>query len=222
MRGFHRLDETELAGLDDADLVAHALAAREAGEWEQAGLALKIFAFGMEEPVRAFVRGRLRSHGDTVVDEVVERALESALRSIESLAGATPEQARAFVFRIARRRIADFLRKGRLGLEPLDEAEGGEGAPPRGLVVEDGAGEVEASLLVAELLGRLREDHRQAVELNVLAGYSARETVELIGSRDGGPGDDSMSEQNVHQIASRFRAELRARIAGEGLGEVSG
>ena len=51
----------------------------------------------------------------------------------------------------------------------------------------------------------------------IISGYSARETADLIGSRFDGQFNDSMSEQNVHQIASRFRKELRARLeqAGE-------
>jgi len=44
-------------------------------------------------------------------------------------------------------------------------------------------------------------------------GYSARETVERLRGREPGPADDSLTEDNVHQIASRFRKQLRARLA---------
>jgi hypothetical protein len=55
------------------------------------------------------------------------------------------------------------------------------------------------------------------VEDCVLLGYSAREAVERVASRFDGESDDSMTEQNVHQICSRFRKDLRARLeAGAG------
>jgi RNA polymerase sigma factor (sigma-70 family) len=212
MGGFLRLTETELAELDDSELIEYVVGARAAGAPEEAGMALKIFAFGMEEPVRAFVRSRLRDQGDSAVDEIVGRSLESSLGSIESLAGSTPQEARAFVFKIARRRIADFHRKGRPPVSSLDDDPGGTAPVPDGLRVADESGEVETSILIEELLAELRDDHRAVVELNVLSGYSARETADLVASRNGAGPDDSMTEQNVHQIASRFRKELRSRL----------
>lgn len=216
MGSFRSLAESKLAEFDDSALIEYAVAARNAGADTEATLALRIFAFGMEDPVRRFIQGRLGSQGDVVVEEILERTLESALRSIESLAGSTSAEARAFVFRIARRRIADHLRKARPRIGSLDDEDGpGSGPAPAGLQVGDQAGAVESGLLIDELLSALRPAHREAVELNVLSGYSARETAEMIRSRDGAGSDDSMSEQNVHQIASRFRKELRSRIAGE-------
>lgn len=208
---FPRLEDHQLARLGDPELIDYVVAAREAGDEDAARLGLRIFAFGMEEVVRAFIRSRLASHGDAAVEEVAERTLEDAIRSIASLAGRTPEEARAFVFRIGRRRIADHLRRGRARTESLDdEVTGGTAAA---LGSEDGLAAAETTLVIDELIGELRGDHRAVVELNVLSGYSARETVELIRGRDVGDPDDSMSEQNVHKIASRFRRDLRSRLA---------
>ena len=217
MAGFRRLEEGELAGLDDGELVAYALEARGAGEGDQALLALQIFAFGMEDRLRAFVRSRLDSHGDTVIEELTERALEQAIGSIDRLRGRTAAEARAFVFTIARRRIADYHRSARgqagvaTGEQTVEEhAGGGEDGST------DEADAVEARILIDEALAELRPDHRAVVERCVLMGLSARETAGEVASRFEGQSDDSMSEQNVHQICSRFRKDLRLRLeAGE-------
>jgi len=218
MASLRRLNERELAELDDPELIAYARAARGTGEEEDCRLALRIFAFGMETAVRAFVRARMDSHSETAVEEVAERTLEGAVRSIESFVGTTPQEARAFVFTIAKRRIADYLRKERPRIQSLDEQSGEDGYQkvPEALRLDDEADATDTAILVDELLANLRPDHRRVVELSFFSGYSARETVERIGGRDGGADDDFMTEQNVHQITSRFRRELRARLSEAG------
>ena len=203
MASLRPLSDTELARLGDDELVAYALRARASGDGDAADLALQIFAFGLEDALRAFVRSRLDSHGDAAIEEVAERALEDAIRSIRGLRGETAPEARAFVFKIARLRIADFHRRGRVRTAPLDagaEAGGSDAAA------------IDTGLLLEGTLAELRPDHKLVVEHFVLSGYSARETAELVRRRLDGRADDSMSEQNVHQIASRFRRDLRARL----------
>lgn len=216
---FKSLSESELARLDDDPLIAYAVEARDAGESEAMTLALQIFAFGMEDALRACIRNRLDSHGDAVIEEIAERALEDAIRSILNLRGETAPEARAFVFKIARFRIADFLRSGKVDETPIEVAQQAQlGRTPGTAGHEPGLqddGEIEradVSLVLREALFGLRADHRVAVELFVLDGYSAREAAELANRRLGGESDDSMTEQNVHQIGSRFRKELRARL----------
>lgn len=208
------LGEPELAKLDDATLIERALAAREAGRWEEAREALRIFAFGMGDAVRAFVRNRLDSQGESVVDEVAERALEDAIRSIHNLRGRTAAEARAFVFKVARLRIVDFHRSRRLEMTPLGA--GGEGdtaadTAPR-LQVESVAEGVHAHLLLEQAMEGLRRDHRDVVAMFVLLGYTARETAEHLSARAEGPAAHRISEQNVHQIGSRFRRDFRRRL----------
>jgi RNA polymerase sigma factor (sigma-70 family) len=218
MGAFRSLNEAELAKLDEGELVAYALAAREAGAGEEALTALRIFAFGMEDALRAFVRNRLDSHGDTVVEEVAERALEDAIRSIDTLRGTTAAEARAFVFRVARRRIADFHRSARGEVTHVGVSQEGEGQEPGGghLRDESEADAIDTSIVLRQAMEELRPDHRIVVERCVVMGYSARETVEHLASRFDGEFDDSMTEQNVHQICSRFRKELRARLEADG------
>lgn len=217
MVAYRPIDEAGLARLDDPGLIDQALAARAAGDEAQAELALKIFAFGLEAPLLAFVRNRMGSHGDAVVEEVTGRALEDSIRSITRLRGTTAEEGRAFVFKIARLRIADFLRKGRFQSNSIDdEGSGGPMDRHAGMAVEDIADAIDTKLLYEQALQGLRPDHREAVELFLISGYSARETAEKVGSRFNRSGNDSMSEQNVNQIVSRFRRDFRARLDGTG------
>lgn len=225
MAMFKRLGESELAGLDDDLLIAYAIEARSAGETETAKLALQIFAFGMEDALRAYVRNRMDSHGDAVIEEVAERALEDTIRSILNLRGETAPEARAFVFKVARFRIADYLRSGRVDETPIEVAQEGQlGRTPGTSRHEESlqdSGDIDradVSLVLREVLVELRPDHRAAVELYVLDGYSAREAAELANRRLGGESDDSTTEQNVHQIGSRFRRDLRARLEEAGRG----
>ena len=208
------LGEAELTALGDDELIEYAIGHREAGAQEEADLALKIFAFGLEAPLRGFVRSKLDSHGDAVIDEVVEKALEDAIRSIGDLRGSTPAEARGFVFKIAKLRIIDFHRKGRVETTPLENLlpEGG-GGPVPGSMRSGGEDDLIVTwMVIDESLAELRPDHRAVVELFVLSDCSARETASIVGRRFAGANDDSMSEQNVHQIGSRFRKDLRARL----------
>ena len=205
-----RLGESELAALGDDELVEYAVTHREKGDADEAKLALMIFAFGMEAPVRAFVRNKLDSHPEAVVDEIAERALEDAIRSIGDLRGSTGAEARGVVFKIARLRIVDFHRKGKVDTTRLEDLLAGGDGGPSGTDGEDDL--VGTWLLIEEALGEMRADHRAVVELFVLAGHSARETASIVKRRFPEADDDSMSEQNVHQIGSRFRRDLRARL----------
>jgi DNA-directed RNA polymerase specialized sigma24 family protein len=168
----------------------------------------------MEGAVRAFVRNRLDSQGESVADVVAERALEDAIRSIHTLRGQTAGEARAFVFKIARLRIIDFHRSRRLELTPLGAA--GDGDAPVGtaaaLSVDSDAGTVHTSLLLEQAMEGLRRDHRDVVAMFVLLGYTARETADHLSARAEGPVERRISEQNVHQIGSRFRRDFRERL----------
>jgi DNA-directed RNA polymerase specialized sigma24 family protein len=205
-----KLGEAELTRLGDDELIEYAVGRRESGDAEEAKLALMIFAFGIEGPVRAFVRNKLDSHPNVVVDEIAERALEDAVRSIGDLRGGTGAEARGFVFKIARLRIIDFHRKGKVDTTPLEDLLGDGDAGPRGTDGEDDL--VGTWLLIEEALGEMRPDHRAVVELFVLSGHPARETATIVQRRFPEADADSMSEQNVHQIGSRFRKDLRARL----------
>ena len=64
-------------------------------------------------------------------------------------------------------------------------------------------------MIVDEVLDTFNEKHRLVIELHVFSGLTAGEVCDRI---------EGMSEDNVAQIASRFRAKLRApaRPGGDG------
>ena len=69
--------------------------------------------------------------------------------------------------------------------------------------IESEAGAVELRIIVEEVLEIFNEKRRLVIELHVFGGLTAREVSDRI---------ERMSEDNVAQIASRFRARLRARL----------
>src|SRR5262245_52496155 len=120
MTMFRRLREEDLAGLGDEALIEYVLEAREAGDPDAAQLALRMFAFGMQDRLLTHVRSKLDTHGNVVIDEIAAKALEDSIRSIHKLRGASAGEARAFVFRVAHHRIVDYLRSNRIDTTPIE------------------------------------------------------------------------------------------------------
>lgn len=209
MPDFRERNEHELARLSDEQLIAYVRAARAAGRIDAARPALQILAWGMEPDVRRVVRLRLDKAGGAVQDEVAEQALFDAIRSAVRFEQQTVGQFRAFVFQIVRRRIADFVRKGRLDRIPLEflspKGESGEGDIP----VSGEQGAVELQSVVDQALAELSDVHRRVIELYQLQGHSAAETAEPVERQFADAGGDSMTDQNVLKIASRFRQRVR-------------
>ena len=59
-------------------------------------------------------------------------------------------------------------------------------------------------MVIEDLLGELRPDHRRVVELVVFEDQPAGAVASDV---------EGMSSANVYQVASRFRASLRERLA---------
>ncbi len=111
---------------------------------------------------------------------------------------------RAWLHTIVDRQIADFwkARERTPKEEPLpdehDESPWGVGVSP------DETGAVDMQAVIDDALAELSPVHRQVVELHVFEERPARQAAEAVG--------DGMTEDNVHQIASRFRKRLRALL----------
>jgi RNA polymerase sigma factor (sigma-70 family) len=153
----------------------------------------------------------------TDADDVVAEIFISAIRSVFS--GATPAELRAWLLTITKRRIADYHRSGGLaaGFELIDPTGGDEDERRAGPEATDEGeiGRLEVELVTERMIAGLSDGHRRVVELYVLEGRSAQDVCERINGQHGGSGADPMTEPNFHQIASRFRAALRAALAGE-------
>ena len=209
MAPFRRLNDAQLDQLGDEELIAHALAARDAGDSAQMELALKIFVWKQEAIVRGFVAGRLDKQGDVVIDQVAGLAFVDAVAAIAGFRGETPPEARGLMIRIARRRIADFHRKGRVDTVAL-EWEGADGELKSlvpGRLAEQGA--LDAWSLIEQALAERNELHRRVIELFFFDDLSGKQIVEQVNRHEMREGDDPLTEDNVNQIASRFRKRVK-------------
>jgi len=208
---FRELSDLELGALTDDELVAYLAQARALGRIDAARLALQVLVFGHMDAIVYRVRQKVPQEA---VDKVAGEAFMSALLSM--LSGNSKGEFLSWLHTIVDRRIADYHRAKRLQTQPLAEEHGDED-DVRGSVPSepDATGAVHVQMLFDEMRGRLDESHRMVVDLYCLDGYPATETARRINHTCPGL-DPPMSENNVHQIASRFRNELRARLEADG------
>ena len=210
--GFRRLQDLELSRLGDDDLVAYIRRARAAGELEAMRVAIQVFCFGLYADVLARVRARMEGASDADVEAVAASVIEGAM--LAEFRGESVGELRALVTTVLKRRVADHYRRPRGGVRdaplPDEHADDEEiwGQVPR--APEELSG-VWANELFERSLDGLSPAHRAVVERRI-AGYSARETTELVNDRFGRDLDTPMTPSNVDQIYSRFRHRHRDLI----------
>jgi RNA polymerase sigma-70 factor (ECF subfamily) len=196
---FTPLAEHQLVTLDDDALIAHARAAREVGHGEQAALAIRVLVFAHWSRVVRRVGLKVPKED---VDDVAAEVVFSAIRS--AFDGSSTGEFVAWLNTITKRRIADYHRRreDRSSTDPLD---GGDTDEPAIEIPDPSeAGYVEAQIVIKEVLATLSDEHREAIELHVLEDIPAKEVAARLG----------LSEDNVAQIASRFRKKLRVALEG--------
>ena len=117
-----------------------------------------------------------------------------------------------FMNRILSRRIADW-HDARKRTNPLPEEHDDDDLWGRdAATVDDETARVDLAGVVAQVYSELEADHhRQVVDDYVYAGYGAKETAERVNNSFPDL-DPPMTDQNVHQIASRFRKDLRTHF----------
>jgi RNA polymerase sigma factor (sigma-70 family) len=206
---FHERNDAELVQLGDSELVAYILEARRSGRNEAAVLAAKVLAFRYEPRIRAFVRTRLGSKGEVVTDEVAGRTFSDAIASIANFEGESVPEFGGWIFRIAKNRIVDYHRKGRVDQTPLDvRNEDGEWRE-RDIETGDPTEVVDRGDVINQALGELSERHRAVVIRVRFHRDSHKETAEYVNRHFADQTDDPMTEQNVSQINSRFGKRLK-------------
>jgi RNA polymerase sigma factor (sigma-70 family) len=198
---FRPLPDHNLQKLSDEELIAYIRAARDEGQLAHGRRGLAILVFGYERDVKRRLSIKVPKH---VVDDLAHDALVKAIAA--AFDGSSVGEFRSWLHTIVDRTAVDFFRRAqRRPKETLLASEhAGEedvwGAEP---LVEGEAGAVELRIIVEEVLGSFNERHRAVIELHVFGGLTAAEVCGRI---------DGMSGDNVAQIASRFRAKLRARL----------
>lgn len=203
---FRDRQDHELSSASDEELLAFIVAARAAGRLDRARVALSVLVYGHWDNLVRRAQLKLPSHQDA--EDVAGEALASAVSA--AFAGESIGEFVNWMHTILSRRIADFFRR-RGTVVPgvlLSEHEGDDemfGQVPS--VEPEGPELLALREAIAAAFARLSAVHQEVVDLYVFAGYGALDTAARI---------DGMSEDNVHQIASRFRREVRSLLETEG------
>jgi RNA polymerase sigma factor (sigma-70 family) len=198
---FEPLPDHNLQKLSDEVLIAYIRAARDEGQLEHGRRGLAILVYGYERDVKRRLSIKVPSYA---VDDLAHDALVKAIAA--AFDGTSVGEFRNWLHTIVDRTAIDFYRRAeRRPKETILPSEhAGEddiwGAEPS---LESEAGAVELRMIVEEVLQTFNEKHRLVIELHVFGALTAGEVCDRI---------KGMSEDNVAQIASRFRAKLRARL----------
>lgn len=197
---FRPLPDHELQQLADEQLIAYVRDARDAGQLAHGRRGLAILVFGYERDVKRRLSIKVPAH---VVDDLAHDALVRAIAA--AFDGSSVGEFRSWLHTIVDRTAVDFYRhaerRPKESILPSEHV--GEdvwGAEP---VTESEAGAVELRIVVEEVLETFNEKHRLVIDLHVFSGLTAPQVCDRI---------EGMSVDNVAQIASRFRAKLRARL----------
>jgi RNA polymerase sigma factor (sigma-70 family) len=208
--GFEEKKDYELTGLSDEELVAYVVRARRAANGAAADLALAIFAWRHFDDLTRFALTRLERHEDA--EDCAQQAIEGVLRT--AFQGEVVAEAMGLLYRILRRRIADFYRERERRPPPDALPEDRDDDDRRGqdaATVGDETGRVDLVDVAERCLERRQPAHRMVIDHYVYDGYNASETAERV--NEAFPElDPPMSEANVHQIAGRFRKDLRGDL----------
>ncbi len=197
---FRELREHELNELTDEQLIDYVRSARAAGRGEAVTLALRILVFGYLDTIER--RVALKVPPEDVMD-IASTAMESALTS--AFDGQSIGEFRSWLNRITSRRIADYHRRrqGRPELKPLpDEHEDDNELWGEVAGVEFEGVAIDAHRAIETAYGELSTAHQAIVDAYIFEDRSAADVARENGT----------SEDNVHQVASRFRKRVRGLL----------
>jgi RNA polymerase sigma factor (sigma-70 family) len=210
---FRQRSDHELSRLSDDGLIDHIRLARRARRPGEGKRALRLLVVRNERDVHRRVSLKVPPAD---VEDVTQQALISAIAS--AFAGESVGEFRGWLNRIVKRRIADYHRdrKREPDTTALVEEHGGEedvwGQEPES--VEPDEREVELRVEVARLINELSAPRQAVVILYCYMEWPAAEVSAEVNERFPDL-PTPMSDNNVQQIGSRFRRELRERLDGD-------
>ena len=209
---FKPLSEGELNKLSSDELIAYIRKAADAGRPDAARTALAMLCWRHFDDITRRVRMRIPAQD---VEDVAMIALTSAIKS--AFDGTSVGEFVVWINTIVRRRIADYHRSREgdpdVGLLPT-EHQGEDDVWGEEPATDDATGAVVVQSVIDECLEDLSEPHRDVIELNVFQDLDAAETARQVNEHFPDL-DPPMSDQNVHQIVSRFRRCVRSKLADE-------
>lgn len=210
------LNEYELSEFDDEQLLVYIVASRRAGRDGDYRTALQLLVYrhytSILRKVEVYLYGReYKVHADDVASEIMVEAMRAAFDT-DSLG-----QFRSWLSTITHHRCVDFIRKNKGGSTVSSE--------------EIDLSEPETDDLdkheLAEVLDAIKpampdnQSHRMVVELGVFGDEPAAKVVQLVNEAHGHNLERPMTENNVHQIISRFKSEAERAYFGEAGADVA-
>jgi RNA polymerase sigma-70 factor (ECF subfamily) len=169
----------------------------------------------LRPPLVRYCRGRLRNAVDaSTAEDIAQETLIGVLRALPTFDHDAGSPFLGFAFRIARNKIVDTVRRGRISrIDLVDDV-------PETAASVDGPDELairaEHTVMIVKLMGRLPERHREVLRLRLVVGLSAVETAEILGST---PGSVRVTQ---HRALVALRRYLENRpVPGERLSEGS-
>ena len=198
---FDPLPDHELHRLTDDQLIAYIRDARTAGELAAGRRALMFLVYGYERDIKRRLLLRLPAHA---VDDVAHDALVRAIAA--AFDGSSEGEFRSWLHTIVDRTAVDWFRRSeRRPKETLLPSEhvGEEDVWGEEPFTDSHVGAVELRIIIDGVMAELSEKHRHVIELHVFGALPGTDVCDRI---------EGMSADNVAQIASRFRARLRARL----------
>lgn len=207
---FREKKDYELDRLSDEELIAYLVRARRAGDDHAANTALAVFAHRHFDDLVASALLKLESRDDA--EDVAGQTIADVIRT--AFQGEVVAEAMGLLYRILRRRIADFYRarEGKPLAEPLPEDLDDEERKRGDVAIEpDATGRVDLLDVIENLFAARSPAHCMVIDDFVFDGYNGQETAARVNNAFGEL-DPPMTEANVHQIAKRFRTELRGEL----------
>jgi RNA polymerase sigma factor (sigma-70 family) len=212
---FERRLPGDLDRLSDEELIAYAVAAREASDHEAMRNALAVLAYRRLPNLTR--RAALKLPPQEAPD-VAQQAFGDAVMS--SFEGRSVGEFVKLMYTVLSRRIADHHVKAERSPDATelpeehrdDDAE--EDRHRRDAAVsQPETGRVDAQDVVDQALGELSDEHRRTIELYVFEDLSAQDAANQFNQEfpDSNP---KMSVDNVQQIKTRFKKRLRELLEG--------
>ncbi|MGI8805948.1 MAG: RNA polymerase sigma factor [Thermoleophilaceae bacterium] len=200
---FRERPDRELERLSDEDLIEYIVGARDAARLDACNRAGAILVHGYWDIVVARCRLKVPPAD---AEDVAGQAVVSAITTF-AFAGGSIGEFRGWLHTIVDRRIADYhrARERKPPPEALPETGGDEDAAWGVEPWEEGETDaIDVQSVVDQAFAELSETHQRVVELYGFEDLSAADAAEQI---------PDMTEANVHQIYTRFRARLRELLA---------
>jgi RNA polymerase sigma factor (sigma-70 family) len=209
---FERRLPHELDHLNDEELIAYAVAAREAGEVDAMAAALAVIGNRRLSDLTRRARNKVPTQD---AEELALQAMGEAV--LARFEGTSVGEFVKLMHTVLSRRIADYYEKRERTVETTDlpDEHGDDDDLRRDVAISPSeTGAVDVQSVIDQALDELSEQHRRVIELYVFEDLSADDTADQVNAEfpDSNP---KMSVDNVQQIKARFKKRVRELLGGD-------